>query len=81
LKWITHKIIGNPLEVTNIELLGARKEIIIIALYRSPSGILHKIFIYLIHILEQLVQKNCYIITGGVLNINIQEGGVATNNY
>jgi hypothetical protein len=38
------------------------KKKIIIALHRSPSGVIQEFFIHLIDILEQLVQKDRYII-------------------
>jgi hypothetical protein len=58
LKWITEKSIEKTFEVAGLELIGKKKKKII-ALYRSPSGVLHEFFIQLIGILEQLVQKDC----------------------
>jgi exonuclease III len=75
LKWITEKSIEKIFEVAGIELIGEKGKIIIIALYRSPSGILHEFFIQLIGIFEQLVQKDCYTIIVGDFNINTQEDG------
>jgi hypothetical protein len=54
---------------------------IIIALYRSPSGVTCEYFIHLTDILEQLVQKDQYIILVGVLNINIQEEGCGNKKF
>jgi exonuclease III len=63
------------LEVTGVELTGEKKKIVIIALYKSPSGNLEEFFITLTGILEQLVQKDQYIIIAGDFNINIQDKG------
>jgi hypothetical protein len=52
-----------------------KKKIIIIELYRPPSSALHGFFVHLTDILEQLVQKDCYIILLGDLKINTQEDG------
>jgi hypothetical protein len=57
------------------------KKVVITALYRPPSNILHELFVHLIEILEQLVQKDCHIILVENLNINIKENDVATNSY
>jgi exonuclease III len=54
---------------------SARKKIIIIALNKSPSRVLHEFIVHLTDILEQLVQKDCCIIFVGDININIQEDG------
>jgi hypothetical protein len=51
------------------------KKIVITALYRSPSGKLQESFITLIGILEQLIQKDQYIIIVRDLHINIQDKG------
>jgi hypothetical protein len=75
LKRITEKSIAKTLKVTCIELTSAREKIIITALYRSPVSVLHEFFVHLIDILEQLLEKDCYIILVGDLNRNIQEDG------
>jgi hypothetical protein len=61
-KWVTQKNIEKPLEITGVELTGEKKKIVIIALYRSPSGNLQELCVTLIGILEQLAQKDQYII-------------------
>jgi hypothetical protein len=55
-------------------MTSARTKIIINAL-KSPSEVLHEFVVHLIDILEQLVQKDCYIILVADININIQEDG------
>jgi hypothetical protein len=67
LNWVTGKSIGKIFEVTVIELMSDKKKLIIIALYRSPSGVIHEFLKLLINILEQLVQKDQYIIFIGDL--------------
>jgi hypothetical protein len=61
LKWITEKITEKPYRSYWCRT-DRCKEKITIALYRSASGVLCKFFVHLIDILEQLVQKDCYII-------------------
>jgi hypothetical protein len=63
------------LRVAGIELKGTKERTIIIVLYRSPSSVLHGLAIYLINILGQSLQKDCYIILAGDLNINIHDDG------
>jgi hypothetical protein len=75
LKWVTEKSDEKTLAVTGVKLTGEKKKILITALYRSPSGNLQKCFITLTGILEQIVQKDQYIIIAGDININIQEKG------
>jgi hypothetical protein len=50
LKWATKKVIEKTFEVTGIELTFKNKKIIIIALYRSPSGGIKEFFIHLIDV-------------------------------
>jgi hypothetical protein len=69
------KVYKKTLEVTGIELTVQEKRIIIIALHRPLSGVLHVFFAHLIDILEQQYKKDCYIILVGDLNINTQEDG------
>jgi hypothetical protein len=66
LKWVTERSI-KTLEVTGVDLTGEKRKTAIIALYRSPSGNIQEFFITLIGILEQLVQKDQYIIIVGDL--------------
>jgi hypothetical protein len=68
------KSIEKTIEVTGIELTCEKKKIIIIALYRPPSGGIHE-FTQLIDVLENIVQKDQYIIIAADLNINIQQDG------
>jgi exonuclease III len=75
LKWVAEKKCTKNLWCYWYRTNTWKEKIIIIALYRSPSGVIHEFFIHLIDILEQLVQKDRYIILAGDLNINIQEGG------
>jgi hypothetical protein len=51
------KSIEKTIEVTGIKLTCEKKKIVIIALYRPPSGAIHEFYTQLIDILENVVQK------------------------
>jgi hypothetical protein len=63
------------IDVTGIEFIHEKGKIIIIAVCRSPSGVIHELFTYLTEILEQVSRKYRYIIIVGDLNINIHVDG------
>ncbi|PNF31582.1 hypothetical protein B7P43_G00791 [Cryptotermes secundus] len=75
LNWVTGKSIEKTLEVTGMEIMCDKIKLIILALYRSPSGVMNEFFNLLIDILQQLAQKDRYIILVGDLNINTMENG------
>jgi exonuclease III len=74
LDWITTKSIERSIEIVGIELME-EKNIIIIATYRPPCGLLDEFFSCLCSILEKINKSGKRIVILGDLNINIMEKG------